>query len=55
MDRTQQHEIVELTDLEHVQGGAAQCTYESKTYSEGATIKNSAGEIQTCTVAGTWR
>lgn len=54
MDRKQQNETLELTDLEHVEGGAAQCVYEGKTYSEGAKIKTSSGEVQRCTSSGTW-
>ncbi|MGL1955859.1 MAG: hypothetical protein OCD00_00900 [Colwellia sp.] len=41
-----------VSELESVNGG--ECTYDSKTYSTGAEIKNSNGESQTCQADGTW-
>jgi hypothetical protein len=48
--------LVDLSEDEQkaVRGGAASCTYESKTYSEGAAVRQADG-VYKCTNAGTWQ
>ena len=43
-----------VDEIEVVSGGAATCTYESKTYSEGSVIKMSDNANHSCGADGKW-
>jgi hypothetical protein len=48
--------LVDLSEDEQkaVRGGAASCTYASKTYSRGSAVKQDDGNIYRCQADGTW-